>query len=51
MRLFDEAEIPWEALAFRTITRTLRCWFLDRKQGGFRFRSSVIDRRPVPAAT
>jgi len=44
VRLFDESEIPWEALAFRTITRTLRCWFLDRKLGLFRFRSSAIDR-------
>lgn len=44
VRLFDESEVPWESLAFRTITRTLRCWFLDRKLGGFRFRSSAIDR-------
>ena len=44
VRLFDESEIPWESLAFRTITRTLRCWFLDRKLGGFRFRSSALDR-------
>ena len=46
VRLFDEAEIPWETIAFRTITRTLRCWFLDRKLGSFRFRSSFIDRPP-----
>jgi ADP-ribose pyrophosphatase YjhB (NUDIX family) len=44
VRLFDEAEVPWEAIAFRTITRTLRCWFLDRKLGAFAFRSSAIDR-------
>jgi len=44
VRLFDEREIPWESIAFRTISRTLRCWFLDRKLGSFRFRSSAIDR-------
>ena len=57
VRLFDEAEVPWESIAFRTITRTLRCWFLDRKLGAFAFRSSAIDRprrivkasQPLPA--
>ena len=44
VRLFAEAEIPWEALAFRTIDRTLRRYFLDRKLGTFGFHSSVIDR-------
>lgn len=29
VRLFDEAEIPWGELAFRTIRRTLRNYFLD----------------------
>ncbi|MFO1323858.1 MAG: NUDIX hydrolase [Burkholderiales bacterium] len=44
--LFDEAAIPWEALAFRTITRTLRNYFLDRKLGAFPPRVSSISRRP-----
>ncbi len=44
VRLFTEAEIPWEALAFRTIDRTLRRFFLDRKLGEFVFHSSAIDR-------
>jgi len=44
--LFDEADIPWEALAFRTITRTLRNFFLDRKLGAFPIRVSAIERRP-----
>ena len=38
VRLFAEDDIPWEQLAFRTITRTLRNFFLDRA------------RRRVPAA-
>ena len=45
VRLFDEAEIPWEALAFRTITRTLRNFFLDRKLGQFPLRVSALQRR------
>jgi ADP-ribose pyrophosphatase YjhB (NUDIX family) len=46
VRLFDEADIPWESLAFRTIARTLRNWFLDRKRGVFPLRMSAIERRP-----
>ena len=33
VRLFREDEIPWEEMAFRTIGRTLRNYFLDRKLG------------------
>jgi ADP-ribose pyrophosphatase YjhB (NUDIX family) len=43
--LFREEEIPWDRLAFRTITRTLRNYFLDRKLGRFPVRVSAIDRR------
>ena len=53
MRLFDEREIPWEELAFRTIARTLRNYFLDRKLGSFPTRVSTLERRPArepPAA-
>jgi len=48
VRLFDESEIPWEELAFRTIARTLRNWFLDRKLGVFPLRVSAIERRSPP---
>ncbi|MEG0860897.1 MAG: NUDIX hydrolase [Pseudomonas sp.] len=30
VRLFDESEIPWDELAFRTISRTLECYYRDR---------------------
>ena len=46
VRLFDEAEIPWEAIAFRTIGRTLRRYFLDRRLGRFDLHLSSIERRP-----
>jgi ADP-ribose pyrophosphatase YjhB (NUDIX family) len=46
VRLFDESEIPWEQIAFRTIGRTLRNWFLDRKLGRFAVHVSSLERRP-----
>jgi ADP-ribose pyrophosphatase YjhB (NUDIX family) len=45
VRLFHEDEIPWEELAFRTIARTLRNYFLDRKLNAFRTRVSVLERK------
>jgi ADP-ribose pyrophosphatase YjhB (NUDIX family) len=43
--LFREEDIPWGQLAFRTMSRTLRKYFLDRKLGGFPVHVSAIDRR------
>jgi len=34
-RWYDEADIPWDDLAFRTVASTLRHYFDDRKQGAF----------------
>ncbi|WP_347883595.1 NUDIX hydrolase [Pseudomonas aestiva] len=38
VRLLDEADIPWSSLAFPTITRTLECFFADRRRGEFSLR-------------
>jgi ADP-ribose pyrophosphatase YjhB (NUDIX family) len=46
VRLFDEGEIPWESLAFRTIARTLRNFFLDRRLAAFALKVSALERRP-----
>ena len=46
VQLFDESEIPWDRIAFRTIGRTLRNWFLDRKLGSFGVHVSSLERRP-----
>ena len=46
VRLFEEREIPWEEIAFRTIGRTLRNYFLDRKRGAFATRVSTLVRKP-----
>ena len=49
VRLFTEDQVPWDELAFRTIARTLRNYFLDRKLGAFPVHDSALDRRaPVP---
>jgi ADP-ribose pyrophosphatase YjhB (NUDIX family) len=32
-RLFAEAEIPWEEIAFRTVKSTLERYFADRRAG------------------
>jgi len=45
VRLFHEDEIPWEEMAFRTIGRTLRNFFLDRRLGSFPTRLSVLERK------
>jgi len=46
VELFDEADIPWEEIAFRTIGRTLRRFFLDRRLGAFGLHVSALERRP-----
>jgi len=43
VRLFSEDAIPWETLAFRTISRTLRNYFLDRHDGAWPLRMSTIE--------
>ena len=34
-RLFDEEEVPWDQLAFRTVRETLLRFFEDKRQGHF----------------
>jgi ADP-ribose pyrophosphatase YjhB (NUDIX family) len=40
--LFDEASIPWQEIAFRTIAMTLRHFFADRAAGRFGFHVEAI---------
>ena len=35
VRLFQEHEIPWDDIAFRTVRETLRCFFADRARDQF----------------
>ena len=43
IRLFDEAEIPWPDLAFRTVSETLRHFFEDRRRGHFELHTGTIE--------
>lgn len=45
VELFEEREIPWDEIAFKTITYTLESYFSDRKSGLFPLHTSVITRR------
>jgi hypothetical protein len=40
--LFRESEIPWEEIAFRTISTTLRYFYADRKAGAMGFHAGEI---------
>ena len=42
VRLFDEADIPWSELAFRTVSRTLECFFADRPGNLYPVRSEAV---------
>jgi ADP-ribose pyrophosphatase YjhB (NUDIX family) len=44
VRLFTEADIPWDQLAFRTVEQTLRWYFEDRQAGAFGLRTTSIRR-------
>ena len=48
VRLFDEHEVPWDELAFRTVSQTLRWFFADRERGRFTLRTSAIHHTPKP---
>ena len=45
VELFNEDEIPWEQLAFKTIDLTLQHFFEDRKKGVFDVHNEVISNR------
>ena len=42
VQLFAESEIPWQEIAFRTISTTLRHYFADRRTGAYGFHSGEI---------
>jgi ADP-ribose pyrophosphatase YjhB (NUDIX family) len=42
VQLFGEDEIPWDTLAFRPISYTLKHFFEDRKSGNFIFRNTDL---------
>ena len=49
VQLFDEADIPWSELAFRTVARTLECFFADRREQSYPVRSEAVPPMGKPA--
>jgi ADP-ribose pyrophosphatase YjhB (NUDIX family) len=43
--LYEEARIPWNEIAFRTVSATLQHWFADRGRGAFAFHAEDIIQR------
>lgn len=42
VELFSEEQIPWDTLAFRPISYSLKHFFDDRRRGEFKFRSADL---------
>ncbi|MBX8485344.1 NUDIX hydrolase [Pseudomonas cichorii] len=48
VQLFDEADIPWQDLAFMTVSRTLEYFFADRRQQVYPVHTSALPAsRPI----
>jgi ADP-ribose pyrophosphatase YjhB (NUDIX family) len=43
--LYEEPQVPWKEIAFRTVAATLRHWFADRNRGTFTFHAEDIVQR------
>lgn len=48
-RLFYEHEVPWDEIAFRTVSTTLQLYFADRARGEFGTHLRAIDAHAVTA--
>jgi ADP-ribose pyrophosphatase YjhB (NUDIX family) len=42
-RLFSEAEIPWDQIAFATVRNTLKHYYADRMKGEYKFHMGTIE--------
>jgi hypothetical protein len=42
-RLYTEAEIPWDEIAFRTVKETLELFFADRRDGCYKIHDLHIN--------
>lgn len=49
VRLFSEAEIPWDEIAFRPVRFTLEHYFAERSSGAFRFHIGELPPPAMPA--
>jgi len=49
VRLFLEAEIPWDRIAFASVRNTLTHYYADRRDGEYRFHMGTIEPGPARA--
>jgi ADP-ribose pyrophosphatase YjhB (NUDIX family) len=49
--LYEESEIPWDAMAFPVIEQTLKLYFEDRRRGHYRIHTGDIIRHAAADAT
>jgi ADP-ribose pyrophosphatase YjhB (NUDIX family) len=42
IRMFEEAHVPWQDIAFRTVAITLRHWLADRARSAFGFHAEDL---------
>jgi hypothetical protein len=42
VQLFTQEEIPWDEIAFPTVTKTLKYYFDDMDSGSFPFREEAL---------
>ncbi|MGL4234129.1 MAG: NUDIX hydrolase [Casimicrobium sp.] len=42
VQLYDESEIPWDEIAFRTVATTLKHYFAQRKSGAFTVKCDTL---------
>ena len=40
--LHEEAQVPWQEIAFRTVGVTLKHWFADRARGAYAFHAEDL---------
>ena len=50
VKLFDEHDIPWESIAFRTVSQTLKWFFEDRARGAYSLHTGAIRYEPKAKA-
>ncbi|HMV64682.1 MAG TPA: NUDIX hydrolase [Rhodocyclaceae bacterium] len=44
--LFDESDVPWNEIAFRSVEFTLRKFFEDRRSGNYRLHTTALEIHP-----
>jgi 8-oxo-dGTP pyrophosphatase MutT (NUDIX family) len=47
VRLFAEDEIPWDEIAFRVVTATLKDYFVDRVSAQFEVKVTTLEALPL----